>query len=485
MKLSALSLTAMAGALLCASLLFVTCSETTPPPPPVVTNQPIRPVPLPTNIVPGFVFPQDSNVIINQWLGGFTAAYFDTVSIYNHAWGIWAGLTAKSGQQYNGQELLVYETWPGITDIQDIVKTGNKTTEAVRSGFPKLMPPRQFSHAAFLRKGKVDPVTEETPGRFWVTVSYDPTAAKHTIQNSLLDSNVLKAMVTPGKIKAIPSFPNTAITLKPSYLVGKGTDSLIQIPAWPGPPSPAMDYPDTAWHTYVYVDVKNGQPAGKVVTPVKGENPTPQQIKAATCNLSDFIYFKLDQAAANYINQQQGSQGVTAKAGDLALLVAMHVTSKEIPNWTWQTFFWAPDPANPPFPSDRVAAALRPKQLQGAAGHYALSTAYAMTRPNQPVAGGNNKDKKPVIGYNPYLEPGLGAINSKSFPNRLNPQFQWGVQSNCMSCHSLACYPTNQYTADQYISMGDPLLFNGKVQLDFAWSIQGNLTGGPASAVKK
>lgn len=471
--------------MLCAALTFITCQENTQ----TQTAKPtaaITPAPFPTNIVPGFKFPEDSSTIINGWLGGYTAQYFDTVSIYQHAWGIWAGLTAKSGQRWDGQDLLVYETWPGITDIQTMVSQGKKDCPT-RQGSAKLARPNQFDHARSVRIGaQQNGGTVDAHPNLMVTVSYDPTAACHATQYALLDSNVLKAKLTPGQIGAIPAFPKTAITIKPTYFVGKVTDSLVVIPSWPGPPNPSKDYPDKLWGQHIYVDVKNGQPAGKKIVPAP-DKPTPAQISAATCNLSDFIYFKLDKAAADYLNQQESSEGVKASAGDLAILVAMHVTSKEISNWTWQTFFWAADPDNPPFPSDAVAASLRPSQLVGAARHYAVSTAYAMTRPNQPLTGGTNTGVTPVIGYNPYLEPGLGQINGappNGFPNQLNPNMMWGVQSNCMSCHALAAYPNSFYTADQYISMNDPV-YLGKVQLDFAWSIANNLTGGPSAPATK
>jgi hypothetical protein len=56
-----------------------------------------------------------------------------------------------------------------------------------------------------------------------------------------------------------------------------------------------------------------------------------------------------------------------------------------------------------------------------------------------------------------------------------------------MTCHSLATIKfqvpqtipadsntTLSYTADQYISLTDPI-YNGYTQLDFAWSIQGTV----------
>jgi hypothetical protein len=53
-----------------------------------------------------------------------------------------------------------------------------------------------------------------------------------------------------------------------------------------------------------------------------------------------------------------------------------------------------------------------------------------------------------------------------------------------MSCHAMATtngsitqlngVPSLSYTADQYVDMNDPI-FKKWVQLDFLWSIQGNL----------
>ncbi|MCB9342898.1 MAG: hypothetical protein R3A50_16925 [Saprospiraceae bacterium] len=463
------------------SVFFFACGGGTPNTETETTTQTagIKAVPLPTNIVPGFKFPEDSTVILNDWLRNFaTQPPFDTVSIYKHAWGIWAGLTAKSGESYDGQDLLVYETWPGITDIRTMVAEG-KTDCPTRSGHAKLARANQFDHAAALMKlnntgGSID----RNPG-FWVSVSYDPTAACHATKYQLLNPAVLNKKMVKGGIGAIEPFPNTAITIKPSYMVGHVADSLIKIPAWPGPPSPSKNFPDKEWNSWVYVDVNNRQPADKKIVPAPTDNPTPEEIAAATCNLNEFIYFKLNKEAADYINAQDSTQGVQAVAGDLALLVAMHVATKEISNWVWQTFFWSHNADNPASPSNAVAAGLRPSELQGAASHYAVSIAYSMTVPNQPITGGTNSGMKPVIGYNPYLEPSLGQINGDGpgqFPNKLNPAFKWGVQSNCMSCHALAAYPDNGdvYSADQYISLDDPYYMD-KVQLDFAWSIKDNL----------
>ena len=438
----------------------------------------ITPVALPS-VVPGFHFPEDSNTVYG-WLKPY-----DSAKVYQHAWGIWAGLTTNAGQVYQGDSLLVYQTWLGIGDIQTQIENGgNANLAAVKRGRSPLTFPNQFRDAIKFRnktllKGPVDTNAGNVFGtNFWVAVSYDPASAEYAISNAIFKQTVLEKFARPGGIGNIPPFPQESINIKPVYFVGHRRDSLIRIDAWPGPPDTPQAFAPQSWNTYVYVDVANRQPAGKKLVPAMGPNPTPQQIQAATCNLSEFIYFSVDAAMARYLNQQQAPvQGDTARAGDLALLVAMHVTTKEISNWTWQTYYWAPDPANPFSPSSRLAAQLRPAQLQGAASHYALSTAYAEVLPNQPLDGGTNKNARPMIGYNPYLEAGFGP-SAFNLPSVLNPAYNYGVQTNCMSCHSLATMDGGLgYTTDQYIPQNDTA-FRNRVKLDFAWSIQSAIIKG-------
>lgn len=433
----------------------------------------IIPVPLP-KVVPGFSFPEDSNQVY-AWLSPY-----DSTHVYQHAWGIWAGLTANSGQSYQGDSLLVYQTWLGLGEIQSLVEKGAALTqgqELTKTSLTPLTIPRQLQHAAFFKALRLGQTIDTSAGsdfgtNFWVAVSYNNPAVKHVLKHELLKQSVLDSYLKKDAIGVIPPFPNDAITIKPTYYVGHATDSLIRIPAWMGTPSPARAYDPSVWHSYIYADVKNRQPAGKHLVIDTSANPTPEQIAAATCNVSDFISIKMDAAMAHYFNKEQsGVQGDTAKAGDLALLVAMHVTSKEISNWTWQTFYWAPNPETPQDPSSALAAMLRPGQLSNAAAHYALSTAYVEVLPNQPIMGGTNTGVSTMIGYNPYLEATFDP-STFGFKNRLSPALTFGCQTNCMSCHAMANVQNpNLYSTDQYISMNDSVFIN-KVQLDFAWSIQ-------------
>jgi len=446
----------------------------------------IKPVPLPTNIVPGFNFPEDSSVILGWTTDKKFANQYDSASIYKHAWGIWAGLTASSGQKYAGDELLVYETWLGLNEIRQKVidndlQGGCAGKSFTRNGRAPFSRPKQFEHAAhFAAKramlGAMPTPAFEIPANFWVTVSYSPDASCFVTEQQVFKQSVINKSYKPGGFGAITPFPNTSLTIKPTYMVFDDTAVLFKLPVWLTAPEPADSNFFGAANNFVYVDPANKQPAGKKVVPVDSTQKDAAKIAAATVNLSDFISLKIDAAMASEMNRQDSVQGMNnnggygkAKKGQIALLVAMHVTTKEISNWTWQSYYWTPNRDQPGAPSSALAASLRPSQITGAAANYACVAAYVMLTPGN---GANNDPASgPMFGYNPYLEGGFGP-STFPFANRYNKSFQYGSQSNCMSCHALAIPDsTGLYTTDQHISLADEY-FRNQVSLDFAWSIQ-------------
>lgn len=454
------------------------CGPETKPDVVVPASTTIVPVPLPVNIVPGFNFPEDS-MTIYSWLNTGDTTFNDS-AIYAHAWGIWAGLTAETDQTYGGVQLRVFETWLGVGEIQAAIQNGSGLDSA-KTNRTALTVPNQTSHHNIMNMA-VDSALADTNNIF-DAVTYNLPAAQFAVSRSIFKADTLNTYYRPGEIGVIPAFPSDAITLKPTYFIGKPDGNLIRVPVWPGEPPTMRPYGPQFWGTYVYADTTNSQQPGKMLTPVTTENPTPEQIAAATCNLNDFVYFAMDSVMAHFVDStQQG--GPAYVAGDLAILAAMHVATKEISNWTWQTFYWDPNPAAPKFPGTNLS---KPAQLTGAPAHYSAATAYGMLRPNQPISGGSNAaSSRPVFGYNPYLEAPFNAATF-SVPNAYNSSYQYGMQTNCMSCHAMAAYnPTNspfRYSTDQYIDMSDTTLFNNYVQLDFAWSILANVI--PASTTNK
>lgn len=91
------------------------------------------------------------------------------------------------------------------------------------------------------------------------------------------------------------------------------------------------------------------------------------------------------------------------------VLVGFQIATKELRNWTWNTFWWVNDP------TQSNAMAGQPQGLPSAYTHFAMNT---MLTPDVLPA-----DADPVKGvYNPYLE---GPIRN-------------GTNSNCLQCHARA-----------------------------------------------
>jgi len=158
----------------------------------------------------------------------------------------------------------------------------------------------------------------------------------------------------------------------------------------------------------------------------------------------------------------------------------MHLSSREIARWTWQTFWWTPTPEDPHAPSSAAIGALRPPQLRGAARNYAMSLGYMLLSPDQPYTGGENKGAA-VYTYNPWIEARVAAADLPDSQPGLGPDGRaaannLGIQTNCMSCHARANYnPQKRTTAPRfsgarYTDLIDPQ-FVGTLQVDLLWSV--------------
>lgn len=444
-----------------ACTLLISCVEQ----PAEVSQQPqVNPVPFPDTGIPGFELPTDST-IINQWVDEQ-----NNEEIHKHGWGIWAGLTTPTDLNIGGSNLLVYETW--LTPDEIIDRIHNSPQPRSASGRPQLKVPNQLIHAAGISGNPVDTVFE--------AVSYSPSAAGYALENEIFLYTTLAEYENEG-LEEIPPFPNDAITIKPVFKViteqNLNNEGLFAMPVWPGPIDSIAAYPETDWGTCVHIDLSNNA-NGNGGIDYTCNNPTPEN----TYNLNDFIYHTINKEDAAYYNEQYN---LKAHAGDYVILVAMHVTSREITRWTWQTFWWTPNPADPPAPSSSDIAGLRPLEyLSGAADHYAMASAFNMVSPPQPYYNGESVGDT-VIAFNPYLEAGFGpgvftGSNSSVINNGERIATDAGIRTNCMSCHAFASYnidekkSTTPYTGDAYVSLSDSL-FEGSLRLDFAWSVANNV----------
>lgn len=445
---------------------------------------------LPVPTIPGYAFPEAEDTILG-WVNGN-----NTANIYLHGWGVWDALNSPSGLTvYGVPNAPVYLTW---VTRQDLINASQATTFAasvqstqevrqfhlgeitqlkkfgIHTLAPKILPNSK------LKSGIVPDFSELE------TVTYSPEAGQ-TIYNGGLFKLATIQQIFNNKQTEIPAFPVNAVVVKPVYKLISASklyqSRYFVMPAWPGTPSvtPQIQkkgFPEQSWGAgCVYVDTLNQGATTASAVDSACTGPT----VSTTYGLGDFVHFNITGANAPLFDVDNPAQKTTVKPGDTLLLMAMHVSTREITEWTWQSFFWTPNAAAPPSPSSSTMAGAIPAQLTGSPAHYAATFAYQMVNPNQPVNGGTSTGG-PIIGYNPYLEAGFPAstfgISRPITPT--NGGAAWtgtvGIQTNCMTCHSLASVSFVSKTAlpnygtDFYIARDDPAFAN-TVQTEFLWSI--------------
>jgi hypothetical protein len=418
----------------------------------------------------------------------------DGARIRAHGWDIWQAVTSPSGEP----SVPVWETWYSGHEIFEI----GPSARHQRAGIHDIEVSRQVHQAAGF--GRVPRTPAEQPLGF---NRYSPAVANFIWDRKLNDSATLDSINaafdrnnTPVIARQLQTSAGPvdakSFVIKPVFQFIDG-QAPTAVPVWTGI-SPAastnLDNPSAmTWRRCVVVDpTGQAKPGSTLSLPCNAEPAQPWPVVA----LSDFFWFRLTPAEADAYSAYakasgdevgQGNKtdpasvGAMVKAGNIALLMAMHVTGKEISNWTWQTFWWAVDPGNP------ISGFDRPKTIGKPWSHYNMGTAYYMVSPP------DRPDGDPFISFNPYLETNL--VGQVAGPG--GTQIAWtGVHSNCMSCHRMAAWKaaakpqpgaygdSPAYQPDGLIDPADAALFGGYTKLDFLWSLT-RAQPQPPVAVKK
>jgi hypothetical protein len=397
----------------------------------------------------------------------------DTVALRKHAWLLWSGLTADSSQSFNGRVLPIWETW---LSEEETFSPVSQSIAAAAVPRPRILlplaPPRQFQHGAFsprtlaagtppkqrlLAGVKMSPesagflaASHETPAKSGQSYSYI-SAADLAQLNTAFDQD--NAAV---KDRKIIDFPAAATDLKMVFMPVK-PNGLSPIPIWNGaadssdPTQPGSE----SWKTCVAVDPTNNRSGTASI------NCNGQQIQAEIVPLKAFYSVQINAAEAATINSLSRLTGAAAvQANDFQVLLAMHVTTKEITNWTWATFWWQ-NGKNPPndFPGS-IADMPDASKVKGPWRNYAMCISDSMVLPATDPKG------KPIVCFNPYLE----TVQTD------------GLNSNCMSCHAMARLPLTgpvgaypeTYLPNGFVDLADPKIFGGATKTDFVWAIPGS-----------
>ena len=408
-------------------------------------------------------FPSNPSVI-QKWIDDT-----DLSMIRQHGWDIWESITTNTG---NPDNLPVWETWYSGHELFEMgVKSKNQRAEFRDFEFPK-----QSTHFSNLNDIPTDPKERPTSfnrySRSLAEVIWDKGYNKLSTLNSIKASFDKNNTPTDKRdiITSIDSTDDQSFSLKPVFQFISG-DEPTALPYWAGvSPMTTDDLTNPEPHTWrqcVVID-----PTGKLkpgdTHRMKCNNVVDDwnvvdinsiyNIKFTQEEVDNFSRFALVNNDDVGANSQTDSASISemVKVGNYALLMAMHVTGKEIVNWTWQTFYWSPKPVSSPYGKDRPVTIANPWS------NYDMKTAYFMVYPPKDPRG------EPHIAYNPYLETNLHG----NFISSNNDTIPWfGVFSNCMSCHRMAAIDGGQYTSGGFISKSNESLFKKAVRTDFLWSI--------------
>jgi len=356
----------------------------------------------------------------------------DQSSIRQHGWALWQGITSITS---GSQGWPVFDTWYTDTEVEAGRPTSPKAalfraTRAAGRPTHHFEGFEQFHHtkvsggrAARLRAFVGAPAAgglqvlgfnkfDTDYANFVWSNNYNTATGLWNLQNSW-------PVGTAAAQRAIKPFVNTAIGLKPVYQFVNGpkhSGGITVMPYWLGDLSTgpsnssnsANPTPDT-WNECVAVYSTASAPASQTIPNCANGKPA-----SGFVSVKEFFNFALTSDEAK--SACGGQPNCPIQAGDFAIMVAMHMTSRENANWTWQTYWWN---YNQPFPYGAP-----PSSIPAPFNNYAMCTAYSMT--NNPA---NSLTGQNVLCYNPYLETGLPGVV--------------GTASNCMSCHTTAALGNN------------------------------------------
>jgi hypothetical protein len=393
--------------------------------------------------------PQDT---VKKWV-----ANSDGGAITRHAWQVWAAVTAETDQAApSSQRLRVFETWWNRPEL--LADPTGATTQHIKRFARTLEVPRQLVDPRPLIHDQQRP--EET---LFSQNKYNKVMRKHVADKGYFSSQTMQTLnsgwgATPVADRKVEDFPDDAIMLKPLFRVVSGSHPTI-MSYWAGPvnsTTPATPAEDT-WTKKMVVVPASIDKASIKIGSVDGLLPV--------VSTSDFHSYRLTtpeevegvkQAAAR-VNDPVPDAAI----GDYVLLVAMHVSTREIDDWTWQTFWWS-------LQKPSIPEAAR-EHLQSPFDHYQVAVGYSF------MMNGNDPNSLPIVCYSPYLEA--------QFDNSVfGRPGQLGIESNCMSCHRLASWPrtikTDQgedklkFIANGLVDPGDPALFGKRTKTDFVWGMR-------------
>ena len=426
---------------------------------------------------------------IQQWIN-----QGNTSAIRAHAWDIWASITAATSDKTQP----TWQTWYSGHELFEM-DGGVRLRARAPRGRVEFEAPVMFGHRPALARPADGSIPYDPAERVFAFNRFTQSTASFIWQKHLWSGDFLRdtnnaftkrgtPLVSRAILTSRDSTDSASFVIKTVFQFISGSE-VTAVPYWAGDSAAVTTEPlnpiPAKWRQAVAVDPSGKhQPGDSVFLPVNNDGP--KWLKVVP--MSAFYWIRITAEDSAHLSMFGAANGdfigvandtslqavmMAVRPGNVGLLMAMHVTGKEIPNWTWQTFWWGFNPQDSAYGRDRPATIPAPWN------HYNMNVAYSMVTP----------EGKPLVAFNPYLETSLAGV----IPNGRSPKdsLSWtGVTTNCMSCHRRAAWgwADGQYIPQLYgpaanVDPGDPVIFTQPVpggppgkrvpllKTDFLWSI--------------
>lgn len=395
------------------------------------------------DIPAGFDFPASKQTLERYRAMG------DMSSQRKHVWNVFAGMT----QSTPDGRFAIFETW--YSETEAFAAGAQPQAVGPRRVVRRFQPPRQ------LEGMPGEPAPQAAGSELLSEVMFNYANFNHITGAAKLNSAAELVRLQqagaqdphiPGD-KTVPPFPVEAISLKTVWWP-VAADRPTPIPVWDPAANPLIATGNglRTWKRVVAIDpTRTNIPPNETTTISFLQKQWPN---SHVVGLDKFHVVKVDaQTATNAMSNSRLREFVNMaldrelREGDYVVFLGTHLTTKEIDDWTWATFWWHDRPDEGPYAADRVDA------VQGKWRNYLMSVAFDLNLPREP-------DGTPLIAFNPYVEAG----------------FRQGILSNCMNCHHRASAPVVNFLP---IFRGDPApndpaFAAGRLRTDFLWSIPFN-----------
>lgn len=386
------------------------------------TDDPYSPIPK------GFDFPAKQEALLDYLKNS------DVSNMRLHAWSLWAGIN----QSVPGGKGPIWETW---YSQQEVFRAG-AAPQGERKPTKRFNPPRQHKPGSG--------ATPQAEGQALMSfVLMNRETRTHIRSNELHMAAKLNSLKSAG---AVPEFPAESVALKMVWWHVK-KNGITPMPIWDNDPVDPNGPNDLdTWKRVVAIDpVAHALPEDAKINTLFNGKAYPDS--HCVSMRERFYYFPITQDVLDNMDKSIFSAD-QIQVGDYAVLVCCHVTTKEIPNWVWATFWWhdwpdALDSRNLNFGADK------PQTVQGVWRNFRMDVAYDTDIPADSSGGAH-------VCFNPWLEARFGqGLKGAS-----------GITSNCMTCHQRAVYPDGSFlpVTRGGLKSDDPL-FKDQVKTDFLWSI--------------